>query len=233
MYGWRGRIGVVLPADNTVLEPDFYRFLPDGVSAHTLRLQKAPRPDMPAQAVTLANAFTYTRVNVVGYMCAASSFMLGVDGNRELVERLSAATGGLPAFTASTAMVDALRAVGARRVAVLAPHPDDIAARLTGYLADCGIEVVTLDAMNLSVDAINDSAPGQIYRRARQVALNDADALFIAATNFRALDVIEPLERDLCRPVITSNQAALWVGLRLLRVREPQPRLGALFAQGQ
>src|SRR3712207_6730781 len=104
MYGWRGRVGVVLPADNTVVEPEFARVLPDGVTAHAVRLSTGDqRHEMPVEALSVAPAFVHADISVVGYMCAASSFLLGPEGNQRLVDDLSRATGGIPAFTASTA----------------------------------------------------------------------------------------------------------------------------------
>ena len=123
MYGWRGRIGVIIPADNAVMEPEFHRLVPEGVSAHAARLKKCPRPEMPIEALELVKTFNETHVNLVAYMCAASSFVMGPKGNADLCDKLSEVTGGLPCVTATTAMVDGLKAVGAKRVAVLSPHP--------------------------------------------------------------------------------------------------------------
>ena len=39
MYGWRGRIGLMLPTGNSVMEPEFQRMAPEGVSTHANRVE--------------------------------------------------------------------------------------------------------------------------------------------------------------------------------------------------
>lgn len=233
MYGWRGRLGLVLPSDNAVVEVDVARRLPAGVSSHVVRLSSGDQRDrMVAEAVEVAPYLVDADVDVMAYMCAASSFLLGPDGNRRLAEDISTACGGRPSFTASQAMADALRAVGARRVQVLSPHPPHIAEYLRDYLTDDGFEVVGLTALDMGLRAINSQYPGDVYRAVREMDVHEeADALFIAATNFRAMDVLAPLEADLDLPVVTSNQVCLWAGLRALGVADHLVGLGRLLEE--
>ena len=141
MYGWRGRIGVIIPADNAVMEPDFHRLAPEGVSAHAARLQKCPRPEMPIAALELVKTFLETHVDIIAYMCAASSFVMGPKGNEKLCKKLSEITGGLPALTATTAMIEGFEAVGAKRIAVIAPHPPEIVKKLSQYIGKTSSEL--------------------------------------------------------------------------------------------
>jgi maleate isomerase len=52
--------------------------------------------------------------------------------------------------------------------------------------------------------------------------------VFVSCTNYRTFEVIERLEADLGKPVVTSNQATLWDALRTLGVDDDLP-LGRLF----
>ena len=224
---------MILPADNAVLEPDFYRLAPDGVATHVSRLRKASRPEMPVLALEHAETLARTRVHVVAYMCAASSFILGPEKNELLCADLSKAAGGLPSFTATTAMVAALSALRAKRIGVVAPHPADVAEHLRTYLQKSGFEIKSFTALGLDLASINDSTPEEIYRHTRRVDFSGCDAIFIAATNFRAIDIIEVLETDTGRPVVTSNQAALWMALRKLGVSPTRSDFGRLLLLGQ
>lgn len=38
MYGWRARIGLLIPSVNTVVESEFSKILPEGVSIHGTRM---------------------------------------------------------------------------------------------------------------------------------------------------------------------------------------------------
>lgn len=232
MYGWRGRLGLILPSDNAVVEVDVARRLPDGVSSHVVRLSSGDQRDrMVAEAAEVAPYLVDADVDVVAYMCAASSFLLGPAGNEDLRGRISAACGGRPTFTASTAMSDALRAVGAERIQVLSPHPPHIAAYLQTYLEADGFRVAQLTALDMGLRAINSQYPGDVYRFVRELEPVEADALFIAATNFRAMDVVAAIETDLGLPVITSNQVCLWAGLRTLGVQDRLAGLGRLLEE--
>lgn len=232
MYGWRGRLGLILPSDNAVVEVDVARRLPEGVSSHVVRLSSGDQRDrMVAEAAEVAPYLVDADVDVLAYMCAASSFLLGPKGNEDLRARISQACGGRPTFTASTAMADALRAVGAQRIQVLSPHPPGIADYLRTYLEDDGFTVAQLTALDMGLRAINSQYPGDVYRYVRDLEPVEADALFIAATNFRAMDVIAALEDDLGVPVITSNQVCLWAGLRALGIQEQLTGLGTLLEE--
>ena len=54
MYGSRGRIGLMLPYDNAVIEPEFARTLPPGVSAHVVRTTKTDRMELAEESLMLA-----------------------------------------------------------------------------------------------------------------------------------------------------------------------------------
>jgi arylmalonate decarboxylase len=58
---------------------------------------------------------------------------------------------------------------------------------------------------------------------------NEADAIFISCANIHSIDVIDVLERVLKKPVITSNQAALWHALRTVGLNDVVPKLGKLL----
>jgi maleate isomerase len=73
--------------------------------------------------------------------------------------------------------------------------------------------------------------PGEWYRLVRAPARDEADAYFISCTAVRSLEVVEDLERDLGRPVFTSNQVAAWHALRTMGVKDTRPGFGRLFAQ--
>lgn len=223
MYGWRGRIGLILPADNTMTEPEFARMMPDGVSAHAARLFAGPIAGYPDQALDYARrSFPTTRVTLIAHMCAASTLRLGPEGERRFATALSEAAGGIPAFTVTSAMIEGMRALNVGKVAILSPHAPDGVALLRAFLAECGIHGTADQALSLmdldARDQFNAAAAARLYRIARGMDLRGHDALFIPATNLGSLDVIAPLEADLGVPVLTSNQLAMWGALKRLSV---------------
>lgn len=235
MYGWRSRIGLLLPLDNAVIEPEFAGLCPEGTNAFTIRLDTAHRPDMPAAGVRASAGFNELDVDVVGYACAETSFLDGEDVNDWLQRGISETT-GRPSVTATTAMATALTALGVRSLAVAAPYPEASMRALTTYLDARAVDVVSAVARDYSTTSkdprdwwqTNREQPSEAYRLARSADHAAAEAVFIAATNLRSVEIIEQLRRDLGKPVLSSNTAMLWWLLRASGVHDDMPALGAL-----
>ena len=58
---------------------------------------------------------------------------------------------------------------------------------------------------------------------------DDVDAIVMNNANLRTIEVIEPLERDIGKPVVTGNQALFWSCIRKLGIEDPVPGFGKLF----
>lgn len=236
MYGWRARLGVILPMDNAVLEPEWSSLGIDGVAVHAARLTTDERPRMPESGVELSHVFTELGADAIGYACAETSLLGGVDTNVRVRDGIEAAT-GLPAVTAIGAMTESLASLGAGAVAVAAPYRPSSAAALEEYLTAAGIRVANLvsrDFARTSEDerewyATNLQPPSTAYRLAREADRPDADVVVVAATNLRSFEVIRALESDLGKPVVSTNTALLWALLRRCGVAASHPDLGRLW----
>lgn len=246
MYGWRGRIGLIVPSTNTVNEPDFYRHLPDGVSVHTARMrldQEDHRKNedlselekMTADADRAAELLATASVDVLAYGCTSGSFMHGAGYGEQLAAELREST-GIPAVTTAASVRRALETLDATSVAIASPYTDDVLDRAVDFFGQCGYEVV--DAVGLGIDIVGSaldehSHGGQIPERAyRQVTAMDhaeADVVFVSCTNYHVTDAIQRIEADIDTPVVTSNQATLWAALRELDVAVSGVQLGRLF----
>ncbi|MFJ8821096.1 Asp/Glu racemase [Streptomyces sp. NPDC102467] len=146
----------------------------------------------------------------VGYLCAACSFVGGVSGERALREAILS-YGARQALTTSGAVVDALRAVGARRVAVVHPYQEPVDRLLAAYLTASGFDVVALTALGL--DTVEDVYTVQEQQVVDTVVRGDhaqADAVFISCTTLPTYDALPLLEERLGKPVISANQATAW-----------------------
>src|SRR5699024_10908526 len=114
--GWRARVGLLLPEDNAVMEPELYNF-PDleGISFYSARLNTTQREEMPGNGIELSNVFSELGTDVIVYACAETSFLKGVDGNEYISRKITELT-GQPAITATTTMVEAARDLGVKSV---------------------------------------------------------------------------------------------------------------------
>lgn len=234
-YGWKARIGLVIPSTNTVNEPEFWTLAPTGVTIHTARVLAAGPSDRDAfvrmeQALDLAaEQLATAEIDVLAYGCTTGSIVCPLP---ELVSRMTRIT-GVPALTTAGAVVAALRAFGARRIAVGTPYNDFLNDSEERFLLDCGFDITSFAALRLgegeSRRLIGQVPPEAVYRLARQIDRPHAEALFLSCTNLATLDVIEAIERDLGKPVVTSNQATLWACLRVLGLSMPIAGYGRLL----
>ena len=237
MYGWRARVGLLLPMDNAVMEPELYSLGLEGVSFYSARLATCTRQEMPADGVRLSGVFTELGADIAVYACAETSFLQGVDGNEWITNQIQERT-QLPALTAMSAMLAAIRQLGIRRIGLVTPYSAARAQVMEDFLSRSDIEVVSSNHRDFSVNGsdprewfeTNCQPPSVAYTMARQMASPSLEAVVISATNFRTFEIINSLEADLGIPVITCNQAILWAVLRRLNVRAQIPSLGALLS---
>jgi maleate cis-trans isomerase len=239
MYGKRGKIGLLVPAVNSTMEAEFHRLVPDGVSVHTNRMPLLRSVSSVETIEAMVEAFETVAmrvrelaeagVGVVMFGCTSGSFAKGPAGDRRLQEAMARDT-GLALFTTTTASVEAARALGLRRLAVVTPYPAEVNARLRAYFEACEIDVVnlaTFDEPDMAAHAAHE--PEEVAALVRHADRPEADGLFVACTQVRAIDAADRLERELGKPVITANQASLWVCLRALKVPDPIRGFGRLL----
>lgn len=236
-YGWKARIGLIVPSTNTINEPEFWRMAPEGVGIFTARamLQGRATPESyfeMAKAVSgAADQLATAEVDIVAYGCTSGSFVCPME---DLIDDMQTRT-GRPALAAAGAVVAALRALGARRVALATPYIDFVNQREREFLQEQGFEVVSLEALDLGHTqeerrGIGRVPPEAIDRLARLADRPEADVVFISCTNLASLGVVERLEAELGKPVITSNQACFWACLRRLGLRDAIPGFGRLLS---
>jgi len=236
MYGWRGRIGLIVPSSNTTMEMELHSALPEGVSLHTARmpLKNVTEEELLAMsglAVEGARLLKDANVDLILYGCTSGSFIGGGEFDRELAEKIENEV-KLPVITTSTAIVEALKILDSQRILVLTPYTDEINQREKEFLEANEFEVIDIRGLGVVDNTrIGKLEPYEAYRMAKALFTDEADAVFISCTNLRTFEIIEPLEEDLGVPVVTSNQASLWLALRELDVGEKIPWLGRLFTE--
>lgn len=224
MYGWRGRIGLLVPSINTTMETEFWRIAPSGVSVHTARIAggRHGTPEelrgMENAAKTAARDVGMVEPDVVVYGCTSGSFFEGPEWNRKISEQLTEITGA-PTITTAGAMAACLAAGGHRRVDVVTPYVELTNERLKQFLRGHGIEVGRLGTFDM-LDMFDHAKiePGEIYQKVKETNSAETEAIFVACTQLRALEVLDLLERDLGKPVYSAVQASAWQAYREMGV---------------
>src|SRR5262245_29987129 len=127
---------------------------------------------------------------------------------------------GVPAVATAPAVVEALRSFGARRISVATPYPEWNNGKLRAYLEAAGFEVLNVEgeprAARSGNQGINDSDPEDVIGFAHGVCSREAEALLCSCTAWRSLEAVSELERRTGKPVVTSNQASIWMSFRKL-----------------
>lgn len=234
MYGRRGRIGIMVPTGNSVVEPEFQRMAPDGVSCHANRVElKDVTPDsllaMENDTARSARQIVQTRLGVIAFACTSGSFVGGAGYDDRLIKMIEDET-GIATTTTTTAVVRALRLLKVSRIALATPYTDEVTRLEVDYLNDNGFEVTEWQGGGITDTAdIQECEPEVSFSRAREVDTDDAEAVFISCTGFRTIENIARLEAELGKPVISSNQATFADCLRILDLHEVAPGYGSLF----
>jgi maleate cis-trans isomerase len=216
MHGWRARIGLLVPSINTIMEPEVYRTAPEGVTVHTARIA-TPREGSPealrnmeVTSLEACRLVAQAEPHVVAYGCTSGSFFEGPAFERRIRSQL-AEIANCPVVATAGAMTAALKARGIATVSVVTPYVALTNERLKAFLAAEGIEVAALRTFDM-LDMYDHAKiqPSEVYQTARQAARDDAEAVFISCTQVRALEVVNMLERDTGKPVISATQATIW-----------------------
>jgi maleate isomerase len=217
--GIHHKLGIVLPANNSVLEPELWPRLPVDAALHTARI--LVRGDLTSRAIEAMEAqigravdeLVATGVDLIAYADMVTTFLMPDGWNRERSSEIESSS-GLPCISAWTAMERALSAIGARRLAVGGPYPAAIHARAVAYFRKMGFDVVadaTLDV--LSVRAVPEVSRESVIALAGSIARPEADAIVLLATDLPTFDAIDAIEASIGRPMLSCNQTILWAML--------------------
>lgn len=172
--------------------------------------------------------------NAIHLFGTSLTFYKGAKFNQDLIDQVKRET-GLPTTSMSTAVIDGLKAVNAKRVVAATAYNDEVNRRLGTFLKEHGFEVVGMKGLGL--EKIGD--PGQVTQAALQKFSEDvyrtaakADALLVSCGGLRTLEIIQPLENVCKVPVVSSTPHALWAGMRLLGMHVKVPAYGRIIANG-
>jgi maleate cis-trans isomerase len=229
--------GVLVPSTNTTIEIEYGRLLPPALQVHVARIpllssgtETTPRggdADVDYQARLLGSA----KVEVVALAQTAAS-LSSDDFDNQIIKRMSEAA-SVPAITAARAIGLAVRALGARRVALVTPFPTPVLERLERhYTRKYELEVVARESFSGS-DSVLYPALGQELARDAIVRADrpEIEVFIVPGGNFPTLPFITDWERAVDKPVVTTNQATLWAVIQMMRADEKLPSFGRLLEE--
>lgn len=165
-----------------------------------------------------ASLLAMAKVDLMVFGCTSASLLEGVGWDQQLSQRLEATT-GIPSIATATAVIEALRSLGIQRVAVATPYPEEVNRREAAFLEGNGISVVNLEGLGYKDSYRIPTTPlEQVYQLARKADCPEAEGIFISCTGLSTMGIIDRIEADAAKPVVTSNQASLWLALERLGI---------------
>jgi maleate isomerase len=231
------RFGALVPSTNTTVETEYGRLLPVTLRVHVARIpllssgaESTPRSgdaDVDYQARLLGHA----EVEVVALAQTAASLSAD-DYDDRITKRMSDAA-GVPAITSARAIGLAVRALGARRIALMAPFPIPVIDRLGHHCTlNHGLEIVASESFSGS-DSVGYPTLAQGLARDAIMRTDrpEIEVFVVPGGNFPTMTFVSEWERAVGKPVVTTNQAALWAMIQIIRADEKLPDFGRLLAE--
>ena len=233
--GWEAtvRIGVLTPHADVGPESELQAMAPPGVGIHAARVPFGAMaagggmdptiPLVPVRAFAepphldnAAELLAAAPLNAIAYGFTSSAYVIGMEGEAQMIARLERCTRSIPVVAVCRASVEGLGVLGARRIALFDPPWFDTELNGLGrrYYESAGFEVVYSAPCGLPSDQAKITPTG-LHAWVREHVPTEADAVVIGGNGFRAVSAIVALEEDLGRPVVTANQALLWAALRV------------------
>jgi maleate isomerase len=246
-WGFRARLGILVPHAAIGSESELAAMAPEGVSIHatrvplgvmlagglmdpTIALEPVRAFADPPLVDEAAELLAAAPLHAIGFAFTSSSYVRGAADDEMLRRRLEGRTRGIPVAISAASAVLGLRALGARRIALVDPpwFSAELTALGVDYFTGQGFEVAYAAAAGVPSEqrAIN---PGQLFEWIREQVPVGADAVAIGGNGLRAVGIIQALEEDVDLPVLTANQVLLWHLLRLSGTHVPIAGYGRLF----
>ena len=231
----RAAIGLIVLENDITIEREVHRLLPDeGVGLYVGRIGYPPPFGVAAiramegrLAAAAASVMPGDRLDVLAFGCTSCVMTLG---EAAVDARIHEARPGIAVTDPVRAAIKGLHALGAKRIAMLTPYPDEVNAVVARFMAEKGFEVIAGASFRRLGDAdIARTPPVAVRAAALELAQTGADAVFASGTAMRAAGAIQAIEDETGIPVVSSNQALAWDCLRLAGCADPVPGFGHLM----
>ena len=237
-YGWRAKIGVIVPPTNTVNEVEWNIMVPQGVSVHSTRMplhsdissveaKKALYEDVKRATSYLTPA----RLNCIAYGCTAGSMVFPMEELSDFMVELAK----IPCVTTAASIVNALKTLGISKVALATPYHKVLNQHEVEFLEKVGVTVAHEQGLGIGASgpheyiAIAQTPAATIFEHIMSADRAEAEAMVVSCTDFPVLDMLPELEKRLGKPVVTSNQATFWAALRATGINDRFETYGILL----
>jgi arylmalonate decarboxylase len=232
-------LGLIFPPENYPIPPDAKMLFPKGVDfigngvglpgGMTVEGYEEAVPRILPRAADLARQGAH----VISVFGSSITFYKGAKFHDDLIRQVEKAT-DRKATTQSNGLLDGLRTVNARRVAVATAYTDEVTSRLKVFLQEYGFEVTAAKGLGFTRIPEGAATHDILFKLSTDAyaSSNKADAVVISCGALKTIDLIVPVEEVVKVPVISSTPHGLWHGVKLLGVPAKVQGFGMVMAKG-
>jgi maleate isomerase len=234
------RIGFLIPSANPTVEQEMYKLAPEGVTVHFQRMvARGPvgtLANLQARAASHLERMDETvemiacvKPDVIVLAHTATSYFLGKDGEEKLARKVQRDT-GIPFISALGSAVEACRVLGWRKVGMGTAYDEALTLKGKEVLESYGVDVVSAVWLP-NVKSIFDEPYERVYSLVKEADRPQAQAVFLSGVGLHTLAVLDPAEREIGKPVVSSASAMMWHALRTAGIRAAVPGYGSLLTR--
>jgi maleate isomerase len=234
---WRGTVGLIKPTLRPGGLEEFIRLLPEGIGVLPLFINirrgttdefQEVLPAFESKVAELAEA----GVDLIHPEGAPPFMVHGLEGERQIIGQWHARY-GVPIVTAPMTQVEAMSALGLRRIVGVTYFSGDINQVFARYLSDAGFDVLGMDGMSVPFQDVGRLSAHEVYAHTKAAFLRHerVDGVYMLGSGWRVLDIVEMLEQDLGVPVVHAIPARVWAIQHRLHVHQPIKGFGRLLAE--
>lgn len=230
--GTLARIGQLYPSgglcdhEPQLMAPEGVRFVTTRVPFRqtSLEADRQFSENIESPARLLADA----QVDLLAINCTAATLLAGPENLRT---RMLDAT-NLDSVTTIEAVIQGCRAQNMRRIGLLTPYPETVVEVEREYFANLGIEVVSALGKPCTTPVEQGSLPAQDWlEMSKGFAGKGLDGVLISCAGIQVAEVLMAIEEKLNLPVVSSNQALVWMCLHHLHIEAEVQGFGSLFSK--
>lgn len=240
----RHSVGLIVPSSNVTVETEMPALLARHPSAefsfHSSRMRMhTVSPDelraMNSQRERCVDELSDAGVDAVLYACLVAVMAQGAGEHDQVEEAVAAHLGergrAVEVTSSAGALVEALRALSVRRIALVTPYMRPLAEQVVGYLEAEKFEVSSWLALEVADNGQVACIPGQdVMAAARSLDLSGAEALVISAcVQMPSLPLVQEAEQEFGIPVLSAATAGAHTLLRRLQLPVDIPDAGSLL----
>lgn len=236
MRAHRGKIGFICPAGDTGGLEEHFELLPDGVHMviSTCAVSSLVPEDLKKTYTRYPELAEHMAKQECDVIIMAGSLVftyMGMATSEDMFKKIRE-TVKVPIIINLDAHFDALRALGARKIVIATPYEEPRTEERKKLAESRGFQVLATKSANLKrrID-IQQLPPYASYNLAKQAFMEapEADAIYISCPEWPTIGMIEELERDTGKPVVSPAVAEIWAALKAMHIREPYGGYGKLL----